>query len=229
MNYDEIAFFIGLFGSIHCIGMCGPLAFVMPVNGSSKWLLVWDKVLYNSGRVISYTIIGFIVGLAGKQLWLSGAQQGLSIVSGVFIILAASARFLRVRLTTGNYTAKLFSPINNLLTYALKRRFGHLAVGLINGFLPCGFVYLALIGAVNAASAVGAARFMFWFGMGTFPLMLAATVSSGLVSLNVRNIMNKIVPYFMLCLGVWFVLRGLSLNIPYLSPVLINDGSSICH
>jgi sulfite exporter TauE/SafE len=218
MSNNEIAFFIGLFGSIHCIGMCGPLAFAIPMNSSSFWVLLWDKLVYNIGRIISYSALGLVTGLIGKQLWLSGLQQWVSIVSGVLIILAASSRLLRVSITTGKLAPQILTPINKLLAYTLQHKAGHLIVGIVNGFLPCGFVYLALVGAVNTSSVSSSVQYMFWFGLGTLPLMFAATVSSGLVTLNVRRKLNRIVPYFMLFLGIWFVFRGLALNIPYLSP-----------
>jgi len=99
---------------------------------------------------------------------------------------------------------------------------------LLNGFLPCGFVYLALAGAINNGSPLLSAQFMFWFGVGTFPLMLIATVSTGFIGPVVRRRINKIIPYFMVFLGCWFLLRGLQLNIPYLSPATLNSGISVC-
>src|SRR5580704_4242687 len=88
MNTSEIAFFIGLFGSVHCIGMCGPLAFAVPTVNNKWWLIVADKVIYNIGRTITYSFLGLLIGFIGKQLWLSGLQQGVSLVSGLLIIMA---------------------------------------------------------------------------------------------------------------------------------------------
>lgn len=219
MSTNEIAFFIGLFGSIHCIGMCGPLAFAIPVAGNSKWLLIWDKLIYQVGRIISYTILGLLIGTIGKQLWLSGLQQGVSILSGVLIIVAAFSRLLKIshkiNKTNGWRVSAVFS---RLLTLAVQRHWGHLAIGVLNGFLPCGFVYFALIGALNTNSVLASGAYMFWFGIGTLPLMLIAAVSTGLFNVSFRRKLNRVVPYFMLCLGIWFVLRGMSLDIPYLSP-----------
>ncbi|WP_158826763.1 sulfite exporter TauE/SafE family protein [Mucilaginibacter lacusdianchii] len=212
MSSNEIAFFIGLFGSVHCIGMCGPLAFAVPVNGGGTWLLVWDKLVYNMGRTISYTFLGLLIGLIGKQLWLAGLQQWVSILSGILIIAAAATRLFKLSVGKGQMAAKLLAPFNRLLGYALTRRSGHLIVGMLNGFLPCGFVYLALVGAVNTTSAVSAAQYMFWFGTGTLPLMLVATVSSGFAGPVLRRKFNYVIPYFMLCLGLWFVLRGLGVT-----------------
>ena len=99
---------------------------------------------------------------------------------------------------------------------------------MLNGLLPCGFVYLAMVGAVNTPSSLTAAQYMFWFGMGTLPLMLLATIGSGFMGYVMRRRINKAIPYVMVCLGCWFILRGLSLNIPYLSPAKPSADSAIC-
>jgi len=228
MSSNQIAFFIGLFGSVHCIGMCGPLAFAVPVTTHKWWLLVADKFLYNIGRILSYTLIGGLVGLLGRQLWLSGLQQAVSLISGLLIIMAGFSRIFKLQLYKSMSLKRLFSPVNILLNYALQHRAGHLAIGVINGFLPCGFVYLALVGAINTNGSVATAQYMFWFGIGTFPLMLIATVSSGFVGPLLRRRINRTMPYLMICLGFWFLLRGAGLNIPYLSPAKPQPGV-VCH
>lgn len=227
MSSNEIAFFIGLFGSVHCIGMCGPLAFAVPSFHSSRWLVVADKFTYNAGRVITYSFLGLLIGLFGRQLWLAGLQQGVSVLSGALIITAGLSKLLKVKFTQSRFMPKV--PVNRLINYALKHKAGHLAVGMLNGFLPCGFVYLALVGAVNTASPAAAAQYMFLFGVGTFPLMLLVTVSSGFIGPVLRRRINKGIPYLMVCLGFWFLLRGMGLDIPYLSPAKQATGISVCH
>jgi sulfite exporter TauE/SafE len=229
MNPYEVAFFIGLFGSVHCIGMCGPLAFAVPVSQNKWWIIAGDKLLYNFGRVISYSFLGLLIGLIGQQLWIAGLQQGISLLSGLLIIMAGLSRIFKIRLHQSKILSGLFLPVNRLLRYALQHRAGHLVIGLLNGFLPCGFVYLAMVGAVNTSSPMAAAQFMFWFGMGTFPLMLLATISAGFIGPVVRRRINSTLPYLMVCLGVWFILRGMNLNVPYLSPIKQTSGISICH
>ena len=228
MSSNGIAFFIGLFGSVHCIGMCGPLAFAVPSINNKWWLIVADKVLYNTGRVVTYSFLGLLIGFVGRQLWLSGLQQGVSVTSGLLIIMAGFSRLFKVRMKNNPVMSKLLSPVNRLLGYALQQRAGHFVIGLLNGFLPCGFVYLALVGAVNTSSPLASAQFMFWFGAGTFPLMLLATISSGFVGPVVRRRINNVMPYLMVCLGFWFILRGLNLDIPYLSPANQSSGTVIC-
>lgn len=228
MSSNEIAFFIGLFGSLHCVGMCGPLAFAIPSFGQSRSRMIIDKLLYNSGRVITYTLLGFIAGLVGRQLWLANLQQSVSIITGLIIIAVGISRIFKWRLLPGKGNKAFFSPVNRMLNYALKHKAGHLAVGLLNGFLPCGFVYLALLGAINTPSPATASQYMFWFGAGTFPLMLLATISAGFAGPAVRRKINVFLPYLMVCLGLWFILRGAGLDIPYLSPARNPDGS-ICY
>jgi len=222
----QVAFFIGLFGSVHCVGMCGPLVLALPVNKSGTGGLVFDKLIYQLGRVISYTTLGLIVGLIGKQVWMLGIQQGVSIISGILIIAAALSRLFKLRFFNGAGNGPS-AVLNRWIVYALQHRWGHLFIGMLNGLLPCGFVYLALVGAVNTPSMLSSAKYMFWFGIGTLPLMFIAAISSSFITLNVRRKLNNIIPYFMLCLGIWFVMRGLSLNIAYLSPS-INVDQSIC-
>ncbi|MDB5144977.1 MAG: hypothetical protein JWQ66_3690 [Mucilaginibacter sp.] len=229
MSTNSIAFFIGLFGSVHCIGMCGPLALAIPSFQSKWWLIVSDKLLYNIGRVISYSFLGLLVGFLGKQLWLAGLQQGVSLISGMFIIMAGLSRLFKIRFSKNRGAAKVLSPFTRLLNYALQHKAGHLVVGILNGFLPCGFVYLALVGAINTTSPVSAAQYMFWFGMGTFPLMLLATVSAGFIRPVIRRRINRTMPYLMVCLGFWFILRGMNLNVPYLSPNIQPSGVNTCY
>jgi uncharacterized protein len=132
-------------------------------------------------------------------------------------------------LSNNRFLSTALLPVNRVLSYALQHKAGHFIVGLLNGFLPCGFVYLALVGALNTNSPVSASEYMFWFGIGTFPLMLLAMVSAGFAGAVFRRRINKLMPYLMICLGLWFILRGIGLNIPYLSPDRQSPGTSVCH
>ncbi|MEJ2882395.1 sulfite exporter TauE/SafE family protein [Pedobacter sp. GR22-6] len=217
MSTDKLAFMIGLLGSLHCIGMCGPLAFSVPTLKPGWWNLIFDKLIYQLGRIISYCLLGIVIGLVGQQIWLSGLQHGFSIFSGLLIIAAACSRLFK-NSNFGKSPSFLLKPFNRMLSYALKHKANHLIIGIVNGFLPCGFVYLALVGALNTGSVETAVSYMFWFGSGTIPLMLIATLSMNFTGRGFRRRINKFIPFMMLCLGLWFILRGLSLDIPYLSP-----------
>ncbi len=228
MNGYVIAFVLGLSGSVHCIGMCGPLAFSIPSLHINGWMVVFDRIIYNVGRIITYTFLGLLIGLIGKQLWMAGLQQALSLGTGFMIVLAGLSRIIKKEVFKRTAISGFLSPINSIIGYALKHRWGHLAVGILNGFLPCGFVYIALAGALNTVSPFSAAAFMGWFGIGTLPLMVMATLGAGLMKPAFRSQINSFMPYLMVFLGIWFILRGMELDIPYLSPAKPAFGLTIC-
>jgi sulfite exporter TauE/SafE len=226
MSDQNLAFMIGLLGSVHCVGMCGPLAFAIPSVQSGWGYLIWNKLIYQAGRIISYCLLGILIGLMGKQIWLAGIQQGVSILSGILILTAALSRLFKFSVISNQ--SFLIKPFNKAFGYALKHKANHLIIGIINGFLPCGFVYLALAGALNTGSVQTAVSYMFWYGLGTLPLMFIAGISAGFTGMLFRRKINRAVPYFMICLGVWFILRGMELNIPYLSPAGTNAPAAVC-
>lgn len=223
MNHLQLAFVIGLFGSLHCVGMCGPLAFAISNLNGEKWKLVLNKLLYQLGRAFSYAILGLLIGALGKSLWIAGFQQTLSIICGIFIVIYSILRLLPVK---RNLNIS-FPLINKWISGAIRKRYGHFAVGMLNGVLPCAFVYVALATASNTSSVFQSALFMFFFGLGTLPLMFASAVGISFASQAVRRSINNVLPVLSLVLGSWLILRGLSLDIPFLSPVLIGD-ASIC-
>ncbi|OAQ39323.1 hypothetical protein A5893_11725 [Pedobacter psychrophilus] len=229
MNHLQLAFVIGLFGSLHCVGMCGPLAFAIPYQQENKWITLIKKFSYNLGRAVSYAFLGLLIGLLGKQLWMAGLQQSISILSGVLIILAVLPQIIRLR-KSNTYKPNRFTLIvNKLIGKAIKNKAGHLYLGLLNGFLPCGFVYLGLATAINTDSAYQSALFMFVFGLGTMPLMLLAMLGVNFSKPVFRQKINVFLPYITLCLGIWFIIRGLNLDIPYLSPKILGNEQVICH
>ena len=90
--------------------------------------------------------------------------------------------------------------------------------GIVNGFLPCGFVYVALAGAITTGGAASGALYMFLFGLGTTPIMFATSLVGKFLSATLKQKMNKLIPVFAIILAIIFILRGLSLGIPFLSP-----------
>jgi len=227
---------IGFVGSFHCIGMCGPIALALPLSQNSRFHLVSGRVLYNLGRATTYAGIGLFAGLAGQSLSLAGFQQAVSVVSGVLILIIVLIP------TSISQKLSLLKPAYGFTSF-LKRKFGLLLskkslralfyIGVINGFLPCGMVYLALAGAVAMAGIMKGAVYMFLFGLGTLPVMLAVSLAGNFVSSELRIRINRWIPAIMVVLAVLFILRGLNLGIPYISPELrqtgISDGSVICH
>jgi hypothetical protein len=217
------AILVGLAGSMHCIGMCGPIALALPLNSEGRINLLISRSVYNFGRILTYGFIGGVVGLAGMGLFLAGAQQWVSIVTGIILILSVLIPFsLSKRMQSAGpllrFNQFLKKKLGNLLTH--KSKGGMLMIGIVNGFLPCGLVYVALAGALNTGQTIYAVAFMIIFGLGTFPVMLVVSIFGQFISAAARSKFSRIIPAFIMILGILFILRGMNLGIKYISPVL---------
>jgi sulfite exporter TauE/SafE len=215
------AFVIGLLGSFHCAGMCGPIALALPLNNSNWVNRVSGAFLYNSGRIITYMLLGALFGFLGKGIQLAGFQLWASVVIGVLMIAMVVFPMIfggRISISTlfGGYTNRLFSKFHKLFHAGSSSSF--FTIGLLNGILPCGLVYVGVAGAVNTGEVVNAMMYMALFGLGTVPVMFTITLIGNFLSHAVRATINRITPYVVILLGILFILRGLSLGIPYISP-----------
>ena len=226
-------FTIGIVGSFHCVGMCGPIALALPVGNASKWQRFVYITLYNLGRIFSYAILGIFFGFLGKQFFIGGFQQALSITLGIIILLALIfAKYINGNPTFLNKYNTQIKKLLSTLFKAEKHFYTFFLIGFFNGFLPCGLVYVAVAGAVATGNPLNSALFMAAFGFGTFPIMFAVTVLGKFVSLQWRTNMRKAVPYFVGAMAVLLILRGLNLGIPYISPEMKATPSgtqSCCH
>ncbi len=215
------AFVIGLVGSLHCLGMCGPIVLALPGSASNRLRFLWERFLYNLGRAVTYAFMGAVAGVLGKGIAMAGFQQWLGIVAGGLMILSVllPTKAARSILPTRMYDRAMAS-LKNRLGALLADSSGSsmLTIGVLNGFLPCGLVYMALAGSLIMGSVGGSALYMFIFGLGTLPVMLAASFASGLITGSLRKNINRVIPVGIFILGVLFILRGLSLGIPFLSP-----------
>lgn len=212
-------FSIGILGSFHCVGMCGPIALNLPVQHAAAWQRMGFITLYNLGRAAAYACIGALFGIVGQQFFIGGYQQALSISLGVLILIYLFFSFFVTTNTTyfTAFTGFIKSKLGSLLT-GEKRFYTYIAIGFLNGFLPCGLVYIAVAGAVATGSIWKSALFMAAFGLGTFPIMFMLTVLGKYISVQLRNQMRKAVPVFVGAMAVLLILRGLNLGIPYISP-----------
>lgn len=212
---------IGLLGSLHCIGMCGPIALSLPVYGKSKVDKLLLIVLYNLGRASSYAALGALFGFIGNQFFLFGYQQAFSIILGVAILLfLVIAKYLPFRIPLiDSIHQKIKGQLAKLLQ-SPKQQYSYYFIGLANGLLPCGLVYLAIGSAMATGSAVSGALLMFMFGLGTFPLMMSIMIFGKFIPLPVRQKINRLTPVLISITACLIILRGMNLNIPYLSPGL---------
>lgn len=229
------AFILGLISSLHCIGMCGPIAMMLPLDHQNEAKKVTQIVTYHLGRLTAYAIIGLIFGLLGRGFFLAGLQQKMSIFIGLSMIIAVlipEKIFSRYNFSKPVY--KIISKIKSSLGSQFKNKsFKSLfTIGLLNGFLPCGMVYIALFGAIAMQSAGFGVLYMVLFGLGTVPLMTIVVYIHSLIKLPFRNKIQKAIPYVAVIIGVLFILRGLGLGIPYVSPSnmsLFVQGTPNCH
>lgn len=218
---------LGMVGSLHCAGMCGPLALALPPAGSSTLSYLGGRLAYNLGRIITYCVIGLIVGMIGRSLFLAGLQRWASIALGVLLIIGLlGSRKLALWKPVTLFVNQLKSGMGALLR---QRSFFALAVlGLLNGLLPCGLVYVAATAATVAGGVLEGAQYMAAFGVGTVPMMLGISLSGNLVPISLRLKLSKAIPVAVFLLAALLILRGMSLGIPYISPNL-SAGGACCH
>jgi sulfite exporter TauE/SafE len=221
------AFILGLVGSLHCAGMCGPLALALPNTSNRTAAFLLGRVAYNLGRIATYCLLGFIFGLLGKTLFLAGIQRWVSITLGVMLL---AGLFASRKLSSWRPVSALVERLKSSMAVMLRQRsFVSLAVlGLLNGLLPCGLVYVAAAGAVTTGEVLSGVGYMAAFGAGTLPMMFAISVSGKLFPVSLRLKMQRAIPVSVFVLAALLILRGMALGIPYLSPDLAQQ-RSCCH
>ncbi|MGG7034632.1 MAG: sulfite exporter TauE/SafE family protein [Flavobacterium sp.] len=215
------AFLFGLISSLHCIGMCGPIALMLPVDRTNQVKKTFQIFTYHIGRLTAYSFIGLLFGFLGKGFFMAGIQQKLSVFIGIMMILIAvipEKTFAKYNFSKPVY--RLISRLKSALGNQFKKKSYRsiYTIGLLNGFLPCGMVYVALFGALAMQNEFLGVFYMFLFGLGTIPLMSSVVYIQSFITVSFRNKIQKIIPFVAVIIGVLFILRGLGLGIPYVSP-----------
>ena len=229
------AFIFGLISSLHCIGMCGPIAMMLPVDRSNPAKKVVQIMLYHIGRLSAYATLGLVFGILGKGFYMAGIQQSISIMVGIFMITIAVVPeriFMKYNFSKPVY--KVISNVKSSLGNQFKRKSPDalFTIGLLNGFLPCGLVYAALFGAIAMQNVTLSVTYMLLYGLGTIPMMSAVVYISNILSTPVRSKMQKMIPIATVIIGTLFILRGLGLDIAYISPSnlsLFVQANANCH
>jgi len=214
------AFLLGFMGSFHCVGMCGPIA--LAVAGGKGKSYASKKFLYNLGRSVTYAALGLIVGSLGFSLSLAGIQQGFSIGMGLLILILALSYKRTSQFSSISFFSQLVIQLKKTLGKFLKAggKAGFFATGLANGLLPCGMVYMALVAAMALQDPWLGATYMFFFGIGTIPLLAALMWSGNLIPVSYRQTFQHAIPYLGVLIGILFVFRGLGLGLNGFSPDL---------
>jgi sulfite exporter TauE/SafE len=231
-------FIVGLAGSLHCIGMCGPIAIALPIKDIPRIKLIIGRVLYNLGRLITYSILGLIFGFIGQSFFIGGYQKTVSIILGILILLTLLLPSKYAAFLTGaGLHGRMTMRMKKWWQYFMgKKSIGALfVIGILNGFLPCGLVYIAIAGSISTGSPLGGALYMALFGLGTFPVMLIMSLVGKVISFKFKVKIRKLLPAGAVLLAALFILRGMSLGIPFVSPKIEqkNSGetgvSGCCH
>jgi len=213
---------LGLATNFHCMGMCGPIAFALPVNNANTRTKTFGILAYNIGRIFTYVFLGAVFGLFGKGLQLAGVSRWVSITIGILFLLYVFVPSVLQKFQTSN---RWYVQFNNYVKGRLgsrlkKKSLSSLFVlGMLNGMLPCGMVYAAIFAAIGFGEGVqGGMLFMLFFGLGTLPAMFGLPFVAQSISQAFRRKFTKAVPVMMVLFGVLFILRGMNLGIPYVSP-----------
>jgi uncharacterized protein len=200
------ALILGLLGSFHCAGMCGPIAWVSAGKGGSWYR---HKLLYNGGRAITYTLLGAMMGLFGEIIAVGVWQKGLSIFMAVALVGYVVATTGKWQPTAPIFLQKAVGRLRRALGKYLQQQSpaASLATGLLNGLLPCGLVYGALLLAIGTGQIMDGMLFMAVFGLGTFPIMLTMGWAGDFISLRWKRSFSKAVPVVMLIMAGLFIFR----------------------
>jgi uncharacterized protein len=212
-----LVFAAGLAGSFQCIGMCGGFACALGAHRSGAAIpTALRHLLYNGGRLVSYTFLGVLAGMAGasalasgSEIVTTGAQRLLAVLAGILMIVMGLQLLGRLQRLPTAIPGHLGRALTESLRGVLHApgAAAPLAFGVFNGFLPCPLVYAFVALAAAAADPAHGAMLMIAFGLGTFPAMMA----SGLVARlryrwRLRGV--QVAGTFILLLGMVTLVRG---------------------
>lgn len=217
---------LGFMSSLHCIGMCSPLAIL--IHGKNKSRTLVNRMLYNAGRVVTYSAMGLLVGLFGSLFHFGGIQNIFSIFAGIIILAvlcfpAVSTRHLP------SWNAALIR-VKSALARKLKSHFpvSSFVAGLLNGILPCGLVYMALTFAVLQSTVYESIIFMTLFGLGTIPALVAMSYGAHHIFKYMPFSVKKMQTAFLIVLAVIMIGRGIVHTTQHNQPLVDKEGVVLC-
>ena len=216
MGYG-ILFLVGILTSLHCIAMCGGInlsqcvSYKVDEENAGKFSKLKPGLLYNGGRVISYTVIGGIVGALGTVISFSGAARGIVAVIAGIIMVIMGLNMLNIFPWLKKLNPRLPKIFGNKI-YNNSGKYGPFYVGLLNGLMPCGPLQAMQIYALGTGSFLAGALAMFMFSMGTVPLMFGLGAASSILAGKFTHKMMKVSALLVIVLGVATANRGLALS-----------------
>lgn len=233
MTFIIAGLLLGVAGSMHCVGMCGPLVSALPVRGSSRSARLFDRVMYHAARTGTYAVMGAGIGLGAGVFDLAGYGQLLSIVAGTLMVILALAQILWHRQILPQAAVnRVTEPLRRfaMRVSRQKHRGGMFVLGVVNGLLPCGLVTSALVGSAGGGDAVSGALFMCAFGIGTSPALLAISLGAAELRRRSGRQAGIVLPLLALFIGALIMLRGMDLGVPFVSPAIprVHAQASCC-
>lgn len=225
------ALMLGLAGSLHCVGMCGPLLLALPLDAAAKRQVLRRMLVYHGGRILTYAAMGVFFGLLGKGLAVAGLQKALSIGAGVVMLGMALMVWRFEQLVTA---LPGFAAFAQWVKSGIGRMMRHnpdgstFSMGLLNGLLPCGMVYAALAGAIASTGAAEGGLFMAVFGLGTLPLLLALSLLRHRFSAALQQNLRVVQPILLGLAGLLLLQRGLNLDLSLFESAVPKAGTD-CH
>jgi uncharacterized protein len=212
-------FLLGLMGSLHCAGMCGPLVLLTPVVAPTHASFVASRLVYHAGRIFVYALVGVLFGIVGESMVFAGFQRWLSVIAGVLMIAAlVAAKRLKSRLM--------------LMPTVIKTRFASLlrqksyssifALGGVNGLLPCGLVYMAATASIASGGVFQSVASMVFFGLGTLPVLLGISFAGKRLNLSGIPALQKVAPVTVALAAILLIIRADPIGLLTASPAKVH-------
>ena len=211
------ALILGLSGSLHCVGMCGPIALALPLSTRERMSVWGQAAIYHSGRILTYGLMGLLFGMLGRGIALAGWQKSISIGLGIMILAGVFFSW-----SIEHQVVKI--PGLNRFLQTIKKQLGKnlrintpsatFRVGMLNGLLPCGLVYVALFGAISTGDLLAGGLYMLVFGLGTTPLIFSLMIAGKRLPLSWKGVLAKLSPVLLTIVALLLIYRGVHLQIP---------------
>lgn len=213
------AFLIGLAGSVHCVGMCGPLALAIPGASKDKGFTFFLRTIaYQISRISGYGVLGLIVGFFSQGMQFTGVQPYFSLLSGILLLFLGFFGIIPEVNAFSKYPIiqHFQVKINRIIgTVMTNEHFSTpFVLGFLNAMLPCGMIYIALGTGLSSGNMSEAALYLISFGLGTLPLMFMVSLSGQLLSLQMRRSWQKTIPIIFMISGIILIYKGMNIALP---------------
>lgn len=203
------AFIIGFVGSLHCIGMCGPLTMLVMGNNSPGIFS-----LYHGGRIFAYVLLGILLGSIGYSLAFFQLQQVATFTLGALLIILYGIPSFRNKVERFYYESRFYQFIKKELSARLSKRNRWVVSGIANGFLPCGLTYVAAASAVAMGGIGHGILYMLIFGLGTVPALMLVALGGAWSATKLKKLIPGAVSFIAIVSGCLLIIRGLLISSP---------------